>query len=105
MAHQRTQDEEQARIDKELANIRKKFQIGTGLNSYSRKKYVWKLVYIFMLGYDVDFGHTVILSLLSSPKYSEKNVGYIATGMLIHHGDDVMPTVVNTIKNDLMGRR
>ncbi len=105
MAPQRNQDEEQGRIDKELANIRKKFRVGTGLNSYSRKKYVWKLVYIFMLGYDVDFGHNEILLLLSSPKYSEKNVGYIAAGMLIHHGDEAMPTVVNTVKNDLVGRR
>ena len=26
------------------------------MNQYDRKKYVWKLVYVNMLGYDVDFG-------------------------------------------------
>lgn len=33
-----------------------------------RKKYVWKLVYIFMLGYEVDFGHMEIIALISSGK-------------------------------------
>ncbi len=46
-----------------------------------------------------------IISLLSSPMYSEKNVGYIAASMLIHHGDDMMSNVINTVKDDLMGRR
>ncbi len=49
----------------------------------------------------MDFGHMEIISLLSSPKFSEKNVGYIAASMLIHHGDDLMSTVINTVKNDL----
>jgi len=38
---------------------------------------VWKLVYIHMLGYDVDFGHMEIISLLTSTKYTEKLVGYV----------------------------
>ena len=52
-------------MDKELANIRKQFTPKGGkmsedgsnpaLSSYQRKKYVWKLVYIHVLGYDVDF--------------------------------------------------
>ncbi len=88
-------------MDKELGNIRQHFQVGTGLNSYRKKKYVWKLVYIYMLGYDVDFGHMEIASLLSSPKYSEKSVGYIAASVLIRPGDDLMSTVIITVKNDL----
>jgi len=28
-----------------------------------------------MLGYDVDFGHTEIITLISSSKYQEKSVG------------------------------
>jgi hypothetical protein len=40
-------------------------------------RYVWKLVYIHMLGYDVDFGHMEIISLLTSTKYTEKLVGYV----------------------------
>ena len=35
-----------------------------------------------MLGYDVDFGHMEIISLLTSTKFSEKLVGYVATTLL-----------------------
>ena len=48
---------ERARIDKELANIRTKFKSDRGLSSYEKKKYIWKLLYIYVLGYDVEFGH------------------------------------------------
>lgn len=45
-----------------------------GLSPYEKKKYVWKMLYIFMLGYDVDFGHMEAVSLISAPKYPEKQV-------------------------------
>jgi hypothetical protein len=41
----------------------------------SHTRYCWKLCYIHMLGYDVDFGHTEIITLISSSKYQEKSVG------------------------------
>ena len=44
------------------------------LTPYERKKYVWKLLYIYMLGYDVDFGHMEAVALISAPKYAEKQV-------------------------------
>jgi hypothetical protein len=34
------------------------------MQPYDRKKYVWKLVYINMLGYDVDFGHMEMIALV-----------------------------------------
>jgi hypothetical protein len=37
-------------------------------------RYVWKLLYIFMLGYEVDFGHMEALSLISCNQYAEKQV-------------------------------
>lgn len=40
-----------------MANIRQKFTSSSALNGYQKKKYVWKLVYMFMLGYEIDFGH------------------------------------------------
>jgi hypothetical protein len=45
------------------------------LTVYEKKKYVWKMLYIYMLGYDVDFGHMETVSLISAPKYAEKQVG------------------------------
>lgn len=45
-----------------------------GLTPYEKKKYVWKMLYIYMLGYDVDFGHMETVALISAPKYAEKQV-------------------------------
>lgn len=63
------------RINKEKANIRKNFtDTKKKLSEYDKKKYVAKLMYIFMLGYDVDFGHTQAFNLLSSTEYSNKQI-------------------------------
>ena len=40
-------------------------------------------MYIFMLGYEVDFGHAEVVSLVGSAKYSEKQVGYVAMSLLL----------------------
>ena len=42
-AAQNNADAERKRIDKEMANIRQKFTSSKGLDSYNRKKYVWKV--------------------------------------------------------------
>lgn len=47
-----------------------------GLDIKEKKKYVWKMLYIYMLGYDVDFGHMETVSLISAPKYPEKQVHF-----------------------------
>jgi len=89
-------------VQKELANIRAKFTSGSTLSSYQKKKYVWKLVYIYMLGYDVDFGHREVVELVGSSKYSEKQVGYVAMSLLLKSGDSLLSTVTRTIRNDLV---
>lgn len=71
------------------------------LSSYQRKKYVWKLVYIHVLGYDVDFGHAEVMVLVRSPKYSEKHVGYTALSLLMRGDDPLMNNVRSTIIQDL----
>lgn len=82
-------EQEQLRVDKELGKIRKKFASGNVLSGtrqhswclidcsgsdvtvmrwsaaeYDKKKYVWKLLYIYMLGYDVEFGHKQAADLI-----------------------------------------
>lgn len=74
MRNAKSKTDEANRVAKELANIRAKFTNSQSLSSYQKKKYVWKLVYIFMLGYDVNFGHAEVVSLVGSAKYSEKQV-------------------------------
>ncbi|KAG0560112.1 hypothetical protein KC19_10G155200 [Ceratodon purpureus] len=94
---------ERSRVDKELANIRTKFKNEKGLALHEKKKYVWKMLYIYMLGYDVDFGHMETVSLISAPKYPEKQVGYIVTSCLLNENHDFLRLVINTVRNDIIG--
>ncbi|KAF5744806.1 Alpha-adaptin isoform 5 [Tripterygium wilfordii] len=75
-----------------------------GLTPYEKKKYVWKMLYIYMLGYDVDFGHMEAVSLISAPKYPEKQVGYIVTSSLLNENHDFLRLAINTVRNDIIGR-
>jgi AP-2 complex subunit alpha len=100
--HCKSKDEERMRIDKELGNIRLKFSKSAALTAYDKKKYVWKMCYIYMLGYDVDFGHSEFISLIGSTKYQEKTVGYMAVSLLIRPGDELLTLVINSMRNDLL---
>lgn len=101
--HQCTsQSQELARVQLELAHIRAKFELPS-LSSYEAKKYVWKLVYIKLLGYAVDFGNRQVLDLLwSASSYQEKMVGYLAYSVLLQGraGDDEA-SLVECIQADL----
>lgn len=117
----KTREAEQQRVDKELANIRKAFTSGTMsklcatdappacalrnnvrvTEAYDRKKYVWKLVYVHMLGIDVDFGHMEMIALVSAPSYAEKLVGYLSVSVMLRNTDPTMTLVIQAIRNDL----
>ena len=90
-------------VEKEMAKIRKKFA-QKNLNGYDKKKHVWKLMYMHILGYDVDFGHVEALNLINAPKFSEKCTGYIATGLIMNEKQvnaDHLEMVSNCIRTDL----
>lgn len=74
----KSKEAEIKRINKELANIRSKFKGDKTLDGYQKKKYVCKLLFIFLLGHDIDFGHMEAVNLLSSNKYTEKQIVSIA---------------------------
>eukprot|EP00216_Chloropicon_sp_CCMP2111_P002302 CAMPEP_0198244466 /NCGR_PEP_ID=MMETSP1446-20131203/35195_1 /TAXON_ID=1461542 ORGANISM="Unidentified sp, Strain CCMP2111" /NCGR_SAMPLE_ID=MMETSP1446 /ASSEMBLY_ACC=CAM_ASM_001112 /LENGTH=972 /DNA_ID=CAMNT_0043928507 /DNA_START=138 /DNA_END=3059 /DNA_ORIENTATION=+ len=97
-----SKEAELSRVDKELANIRTKFKSDKGLSSYEKKKYIWKLLYIYVLGYEVEFGHMEALSLISSTKFSEKEVGYIAASVLLNENLEFVRLVINTMQKDLV---
>lgn len=78
-----------------------RFAAGKQLDGYERKKCVWKLVYISMLGYDVSFGQIEALNLISSTKYSEKAAGYIATGLLLVDDSKILGLAINLVRIDL----
>ncbi|KAL9247388.1 hypothetical protein vseg_020825 [Gypsophila vaccaria] len=97
-------EQERLRVDKELGNIRTKFKTDKGVSPSDKRKYVWKMLYIFMLGYDVEFGHMETVSLISAPKYPEKQVGYIVTSCLLNENHDFLRLAINTVRNDIIGR-
>jgi len=99
-----TKEAEEMRINKELAKARAKFKNSAKLSGYDRKKYICKLLYIYMLGYDIDFGHMEAVNLLSSTKYSEKHLGYLACTLLLHEGHELLTLITNSIKRDLNSR-
>lgn len=88
------------------------------MNGYSRKKYVCKvrtsfrtpittlipkqLLYIYILGWNVDFGHLEAVNLISASKYSEKQIGYLAVTLFLHEQHELLHLVVNSIRKDLM---
>ena len=96
-----SKDAERAAVDAEFAKIKGKFAIAKGLSGYDYKKYIWKLVYAFMLGYDIDFGHIQAVNLCSSIKYSEKAAGYMGVSMLLAGNPEVLRLVLNVCKADL----
>ncbi|KJZ75085.1 hypothetical protein HIM_05571 [Hirsutella minnesotensis 3608] len=97
----RARELEEKRINKELANIRQKFKDGN-LSGYHKKKYVCKLLYIYILGWDVDFGHLEAVNLISANKYSEKQIGYLAMTLFLHEKHELLHLVVNSIRKDLL---
>lgn len=97
----RARELEEKRINKELANIRQKFKDGN-LNGYQKKKYVCKLLYVYIQGYDVDFGHLEAVNLISATKYSEKQIGYLAVTLFLHEQHELLHLVVNSIRKDLL---
>ncbi|KAH8600896.1 Adaptor protein-like protein complex AP-2 [Bisporella sp. PMI_857] len=99
----RARELEEKRINKELANIRHDTSEYNGnLNGYHKKKYVCKLLYIYILGWNVDFGHLEAVNLISANKYSEKQIGYLAMTLFLHEQHELLHLVVNSIRKDLM---
>lgn len=100
----KSKEAEVKRINKELANIRSKFKGDKTLDGYQKKKYVCKLLFIFLLGHDIDFGQMEAVNLLSSNKYTEKQIGYLFISVLISGNSELIQLIVQSIKNDLASR-
>lgn len=96
----RAQEDEDKRINAELVNIQKQF-LTPNLSGYQRKKYVCKLIYIYVLGHNLSFGYMEAIQLLSSKIYSEKEIGYLAVSILLNENHEMMTLVINSVKNDL----
>ncbi|KAJ3206516.1 hypothetical protein HDU83_000366 [Entophlyctis luteolus] len=71
------------------------------LDGYQKKKYVAKLLYMFILGWDIDFGFMEMVELLSATKYSEKQIGYLAVTLMLAENEDLSRLIVSCILRDL----
>ncbi|KAJ3024561.1 UNVERIFIED_CONTAM: hypothetical protein HDU68_008005, partial [Siphonaria sp. JEL0065] len=98
----RARELEEKRINKELSNIRTKFK-DPKLIGYQKKKYVAKLLYMYILGWPVDFGQMEMVDLLSSDKYTEKQIGYLAVTLMLGENADLSRLIVNCLLRDLQG--
>lgn len=90
----KTASEERAVVAKECAAIR------TVLKDKQpfRARNVAKLMYIHMLGYPTHFGQMECINLISSQKYPEKRIGYLALMILLDETQEVLPLIEHTVK-------
>lgn len=89
-------------IGKEVKKIRQKFLTVKKMSGYDRKKYVWKLLFAYLNGFEVNFGYKEVMTLVESTKYSEKYTGYVASSILIpEYETDIFAQLIKTVKNDL----
>lgn len=76
-------EEERKRINLEINHIHSKFS-SSNLNSYQKKKYVCKLIYIYLLGFtdETHFGIEQAYALAKSSDFLEKQLGYLLISIL-----------------------
>ncbi|PRW60941.1 AP-2 complex subunit alpha-1-like [Chlorella sorokiniana] len=99
-----TKEAERERVDKELGKIRKKYTSDKAMTAYDKRKYMWKLLYTRLLGYDVDFGVKNASDLIAASGYAEKQVGYVACSVFLNEKDEFLRLVINSVRNDLISR-
>ncbi|CAF0860690.1 unnamed protein product [Didymodactylos carnosus] len=100
----KSREAELRRINKELTNIRQRFRTDKTLDGYQKKKYVCKLLFIFLLGHDIDFGYMEAVNLLSSNKYTEKQIGYLFISVIMNNSTEMKQLIIQNIRNDLQSR-
>ncbi|EMG45557.1 APL3 AP-2 complex subunit alpha [Candida maltosa Xu316] len=85
LRNSKDQEEEDKKINLEINNIKSKFK--TNLNGYQKKKYICKLIYMYLIGNtnQIDFGLKESLELLRSNTFSEKKLGYFAVSVFLNN--------------------
>ncbi|OLY81745.1 AP-1 complex subunit gamma-1 [Smittium mucronatum] len=95
----KTAADERSIIQKESAGIRTSFKESNSQDA--RYNNIQKLLYIYLLGYPVQFGQLECLKLVASSRYSDKRVGYLGVMVLIDENQEIMTLLTNSLKNDL----
>mmetsp|Transcript_28820 Transcript_28820/g.33278 ORF Transcript_28820/g.33278 Transcript_28820/m.33278 type:complete len:897 (+) Transcript_28820:42-2732(+) len=94
----KTAAEERALVQKEKAAIRNSFQ---DEDSEARARNIAKLVFIYLLGHDTDFGQLECLKLITSSNYTEKKIGYLGLTQLFSEKSEILMMATNRMRMDL----
>lgn len=95
-------EEEVKLVENAKQEIRKKFSDNSKVSGAEKKAFIWKLVYVKLMGYDVDFCLDKVVDLLGSKDGSEKYTGYIALSLLVPEDNEVIyESCVGIVRADL----
>ncbi|KAJ2776313.1 clathrin associated protein complex large subunit [Coemansia javaensis] len=95
----KTAADERGVIRRESAAIRTSFREVESQDA--RYVNVQKLLYIYLLGFPVQFGQLECLKLAASARFSDKRVGYLGATLLLDERQDILTLLTNSLKNDM----
>ncbi|KAJ1992855.1 clathrin associated protein complex large subunit [Coemansia spiralis] len=95
----KTAADERNVIRRESAAIRTSFKENNSQDA--RYVNVQKLLYIYLLGFPVQFGQLECLKLAASPRFSDKRVGYLGITLFLDEKQEILTLLTNSLKNDM----
>ncbi|CAI5755780.1 unnamed protein product [Candida verbasci] len=87
-------------IQKESAAIRSSFR-DIGIDQTTRRVSISKLIYLYILGEKTHFGQVECLKLLSSQRFADKRLGYLACMLILDENQEVLTLLTNSLDNDM----
>lgn len=96
----KTLAEERATITKESAKIRTKLK-DDHISSERRRKYIQKLLYLYILGEKTHFAQVECINLIASDNFADKRLGYLAAILLLDEDQELLTLLTNLLNNDL----
>lgn len=88
-------------VRREMEHVRSKLTNASKSDGYEMKKSMAKVLFTHLQGYPVDLSYLEPLSLMSSSKYSEKQMGYLALSIMLRDRSDIPAMVLPIIRKDL----
>ncbi|KAJ2547652.1 clathrin associated protein complex large subunit, partial [Coemansia sp. RSA 1933] len=95
----KTAADERNVIRRESAGIRTSFKENNSQDA--RYVNVQKLLYIYLLGFPVQFGQLECLKLAASPRFSDKRVGYLGVTLFLDEKQEILTLLTNSLKSDM----
>ncbi|KAG0686158.1 clathrin associated protein complex large subunit [Kluyveromyces marxianus] len=96
----KTLAEERSIITKESAKIRTKLK-DDHISLERRRKYIHKLLYLYILGEKTHFAQVECINLIASEEFVDKRMGYLAAILLLDENQELLTLLTNLLNNDL----